>query len=490
MPASGHDRDRRVAWVVDDSALEAEIARRTLATDYDVEVFNDGSALLERLSSGHPPDVIVLDWTMPGISGIEVCRFLRSRPETSEMGVLLLTVHQQTEQVVEGLAAGANDYLIKPYAPPVLNARVASLIRSRILRERAARAEMLLRTVLTQLPDAVVTVDGDAKILFVNAAAERILGGEGASLIGQNIADIVPGLPLRRLITAEQQPACSDVQIGDQIYAPHLSIAPSDDEGKTTISLRNVTVTRRLEARRLDFYSMVAHDLRSPLSTIQLRTQMMLKGLRGGFSQAATTELTKMNRSVDDMVQMINDFLEIAQLEGGGFQLEKNLLSATSVVSETMEEFRPLAEAKGIALGPVQTDGATLVVGDRRRLAQVISNLFSNAIKFSAAGGKVSARITAEKDCIETVVQDEGAGIAAAAQAALFRKYSRLAQSGPAVQGTGLGLMIVREIVEAHGGTVGVRSSPGSGSSFWFRLPRAEAATGATPVGSSAVAIQ
>jgi two-component system phosphate regulon sensor histidine kinase PhoR len=471
--------------VVDDSALESEMARRTLAATYDVEVFNDGSAVLENVSSHGPPDVLVLDWEMPGVSGIEVCRFLRSRPETSELGVLLLTVHQQTEQVVQGLAAGANDYLSKPYAPHELSARVASLIRSRVLRERAERAEMLLRTVLTQLPDAVVTVDGAAKILFVNAAAERILGEKDASLIGENIADIVPGLPLRRLITAEQQPARSDVQI----YAPHLSISPSDDEGKTTISLRNVTVTRRIEARRLDFYSMVAHDLRSPLSTIQLRTQMMLKGLRGGFSEAVNTELTKMNRSVEDMVQMINDFLEIAQFEGGGFQLERSLLSATSVVSEMMEEFRPLAEAKGIALGPVQTDGTTLVVGDRRRLAQVVANLIANAIKFSAVGGKVSVRITTEKDCVETVVQDEGAGIAVAAQAALFRKYSRLAQSGPAVQGTGLGLMIVREIVEAHGGTVGVRSSPGLGSAFWFRLPRAEAATGASPVGSNAVAI-
>jgi two-component system phosphate regulon sensor histidine kinase PhoR len=234
---------------------------------------------------------------------------------------------------------------------------------------------------------------------------------------------------------------------------------------------------------------MVAHDLRSPLSTIQLRTQMMLKGLRGGFSNAATAELTRMSRSVDDMVQMINDFLEIAQFEGGGFQLERNLLSAAWVVSEAMEEFRPLADAKGITLGPVQSDGSTLVAGDHRRLAQVVGNLIANAIKFSAVGGKVSARVTTEMDWVETVVQDEGAGIDEAAQAALFQKYSRVAQAGPAVQGTGLGLMIVREIVEAHGGTVGVRSSPGSGSSFWFRLPRAEAEAGATPSGSSAAAI-
>jgi two-component system phosphate regulon sensor histidine kinase PhoR len=488
MPANSHDHERRVAWVVDDSALESEMARRTLADNYEVEVFSDGSSVLEHLSSGRQPDVLVLDWEMPGMSGIEICRFLRSRPETSELAVLLLTAHQETEEVVQGLAAGANGYLSKPYAPHELIARVASLVRSRVLRERAERAEMLLRTVLAQLPDAVVTVNGAAKILFVNAAAERILGEKVARLIGENIADVVPGLPIRKLITAGQS-ARSDVQIGDQIYAPHLSIGPSDDEGNTTISLRNVTATRRLETRRLDFYSMVAHDLRSPLSTIQLRTQMMLKGLRGGFSNAATAELTRMSRSVDDMVQMINDFLEIAQFEGGGFQLERNLLSAAWVVSEAMEEFRPLADAKGITLGPVQSDGSTLVAGDHRRLAQVVGNLIANAIKFSAVGGKVSARVTTEMDWVETVVQDEGAGIDEAAQAALFQKYSRVAQAGPAVQGTGLGLMIVREIVEAHGGTVGVRSSPGSGSSFWFRLPRAEAEAGATPSGSSAAAI-
>src|SRR4029077_12307280 len=111
---------RRVIWVVDDSPLESAVAREALSSDYEVRNFSDGSAALERLAAGPPPDVLVLDWVMPGVTGIEICQFWRSRPAPAELPIFLLTVQQNTAEIVEGLGAGANDYLGKPYAAPEL----------------------------------------------------------------------------------------------------------------------------------------------------------------------------------------------------------------------------------------------------------------------------------------------------------------------------------------------------------------------------------
>ena len=224
-----------VVWIVDDSALESEMARRALAPGYQVQVFLDGSAALERLAEGRAPDVLVLDWVMPGLSGIEICEFVRARPDTAELAVLLLTMNQQTEQIVEGLRAGANDYLIKPYAAPELCARVDALVRSKRLRERAEHAERLLKKVLSQLPDAVITIDARGAIVFVNARAEEVFAEKREALAGRHLAEMLPGLDLGRMIPATpRQAVLPDVEVRGQVYFPCVSIPPSDDEGNTT----------------------------------------------------------------------------------------------------------------------------------------------------------------------------------------------------------------------------------------------------------------
>ena len=169
-----------MVWIVDDSALELEMARKRLGTEYSTRVFSDGSALLEQLNTSPMPDVLVLDWVMPGVSGIEVCRFLRASEATQALSILLLTAQNHTEQILEGLAAGANDYLIKPYSPAELLARVASLIRTKRLRERADGAERSLRALLAHLPDALITVSGkDNKVIYMPYEASGILASLG-----------------------------------------------------------------------------------------------------------------------------------------------------------------------------------------------------------------------------------------------------------------------------------------------------------------------
>src|SRR3954465_886822 len=275
---------RRTVFVVDDSALDGERACKALEREYAIEAFADGSAVLERLAGGSTPDVVVLDWVMPGVSGIEVCQFIRSQRGLAEVAILFLTVHQRTtDQVVSGLEAGANDYLLKPFAEQELRARVGALVRTKSLIERSERAEARVRKLLDYTPDALFAIDAQARFTYVNPEVERILDARAAALVGRPVSEVLPELPLQSVSAGPGEALfpLPDLRIRDSVYSPSIRILPGDDASSTTVSLRDVTAQRHAEARRLDFYSMIAHDLRSPLQAILMRLELINRGARG-----------------------------------------------------------------------------------------------------------------------------------------------------------------------------------------------------------------
>jgi two-component system phosphate regulon sensor histidine kinase PhoR len=467
-------------WIVDDSALDAERARRALADDYRVVVFRDGAAAIEQLVRSAGPDIIVLDWVMPGISGLDVCRFLRSRPtKGNRVAILLLTAQQRAEQVVEGLGAGANDYLAKPYADEELRARVGALAHTNELLARAEQAEAWVRNMLDQAPDPLLAIDADRRVRFLNQAAAAVFRRAPEELFGSRLDDLIADFPAivgtqagTTAATLGMGPPLGplrDLAIGDQLFAPVIRPITGDPQMVATIALRNVTEQRRAEERRLDFYAIVAHDLRSPLSSTLMRTARILRGKFGLLPAELLADVRKMEATLRSQVVLINDFLELARLETVGYKLDREPIDLRTVVEETVEEAVPLIEAGKLHLNRQLGDRPVEIRGDERRLVQVVSNLLGNAIKFTPPGGELTVRMEREGSQIRTAIADTGPGIAPEALPTLFDRFTRASES--AVVGTGLGLMIVREIVTAHGGTVGVESQLGQGSTFWFRIP-------------------
>jgi two-component system phosphate regulon sensor histidine kinase PhoR len=472
---------RRRIWVVDDSPLDAERARRALCDEYLIDAFCDGSAALERLAAGGPtPDVIILDWLMAGVSGIDVCRFLRSHRTFGQVAVLLLTVQHRTEQIVEGLQSGANDYLVKPYAEEELHARIRALVRTKSLIERAELAESRVRKLLESSPDALLAIDAEGVLTYANREAQIMLQRPASELVGRPISQLLPELPIRNISIApgEGLVPLPDVQVGEEFYAPTVRFLPGDDAARTTVALRKVTEQRRATERRLDFYSMVAHDLRSPLQAILIRLELMLRGARGPVPAELVADLRKVDASARSLVGMANDFLELARMEGTGRKIERTELNLTSVVNQAVDDLRPLIEVNRLRLRVEEPPAEAQVLGDHRRLLQVVSNLVGNAIKFTPPEGSILTRVTLGDQFVETAVVDSGPGIEPQLLPSIFERFVRGAE-GNNFTGSGLGLLIAREIVEAHGGTIGVDSQKGQGSTFWFRLPRAGATTSA-----------
>ncbi len=173
-----------------------------------------------------------------------------------------------------------------------------------------------------------------------------------------------------------------------------------------------------------------------------------------------------------ELVAMTNDFLDLARLEGAELELERSQVDLRALAKEVAEDFDPLCVSKEVTITWDDDDEPLFVPADRRRLNQVFSNLLSNAIKFSPPSASVRVHFVTHEDTIEAQVTDRGPGIEKAALPRLFMRYARALDANHTVAGTGLGLMIVKQLVQAHGGAVRVASEVGAGSTFAFSLPR------------------
>jgi signal transduction histidine kinase len=478
----------RTIWIVEDSLTDAERVRRLLSSEYEVRVLSDGAIALELLSSGQTPDLLLLDWMMPGISGVEVCRYVRSESaKLPQFPIILLTAQHGSQEIIEAFRSGANDYISKPFVDEELKARVDSQLGARKLLERAEKAEADLLTLLANAPDPIFAIDSEGIVSFVNDEGVHVLALKREQILGQSFQALIPGISTRHFSVGpgESLIPIPDVQIGTRTFSPSLKILASDSAATTTVALRDVTARRKTEARRLDFYSIIAHDLRTPITAVLLRLHMAFRGKHGVLPAGLLTDLRKTEENLRSLVAMVNDFLEIAKLEGVGYKIDRKPVDMGELFKSTLEDFEPLMEKNQLTWKPVDLESKLLVAGDPQRLAQVLSNLVGNAIKFTPGPGVITTRVCGAEEYVEVSVEDTGRGIAKEELPTLFDRFTRASESAGETPGTGLGLMIVREIVEAHGGLIGVDSELGKGSRFWFRIPRyrgakAEAGTDAS----------
>ncbi|MES2525601.1 MAG: ATP-binding protein [Bdellovibrionota bacterium] len=466
--------DKKTIWIVDDSPTDTLRVSKVLSAEYNLEILNDGAIALEKLTSGNLPDLLILDWMMPGISGIEVCRYIRSLGnEFVELPIILLTAQHGSPEVVEAFRSGANDYISKPFVDEELVARVSAQISTQGLRNRVSRTEKDLKSLLINAPDPIVAVDALGKITFLNDEAAKLFGGPHLSFLGKSLMEQVPEITARHIGLGNMEPLLPvpEVKIGDRIFSPSIRLLPSDDAAYTTISLRDVTARKKIESRRLDFYSIIAHDLRTPITSVLLRLQMVFRGKYGILPSGLLEDLRRTELSLKSQVVMINDFLELAKLEDMSYRIERKPVDLKALVTSIVQDFEPLIDKKKLSL-KVEALNSPIVQGDYQRLSQVVANLLGNAVKFTPDEGKITISIRSADSHAELYIQDTGHGIAQNEIEHLFDRFTRTHNSAAFATGTGLGLMIVREIIEAHGGSVGVESQVGIGSKFWVWLPQ------------------
>ncbi len=229
--------------------------------------------------------------------------------------------------------------------------------------------------------------------------------------------------------------------------------------------------TANLEAERVvrdksDFLAGMSHDLRTPLNAMRGFSTLLLQGRAGELNDKQKGYLDHVMRAADHLLDLINDVLDLSKIEAGFLELRREIFAFDEALEEVLASIVPLAQSKGITIET--TPGQHMVHADRIRFRQILYNLLSNALKFTAGGGLIAISAAVGPEWLEVCVKDTGIGIPKEGLDPIFGRYY---QANHAQEGTGLGLAITRQLVEQHGGNIRVESSPGVGSAFIFRLP-------------------
>ena len=485
--------------LADDNADMREYVARLLRQHWTVEAVSDG---VEALAAARRrvPDLVLTDVMMPGLDGFGLLRALREDPSTRATPVVMLSARAGEESHVDGLQAGADDYLVKPFSARELTARVTTRLQMAFLRRAAETERQRLHAFLMQAPVAVcVFASPELRFELANPAYCEMIGH--SDVLGKRLFDVIPrnddndirrnlrivmatGAPFR--MSEALVPMARGGILRDAYF--DVALTPLRD-GETTVPrviCVAVEVTEQVQARKHveklreaaeqanrakdEFLSTLSHELRTPLNAIVGWASLLREG---NVQQAQVPKaLETIERNARAQARLIDDLLELSRIEQGKLVLSVGPLEMVRVVEGAVEAVRPAAEAKGVRLQPVLDSHAT-IVGDPDRLQQVVWNLLANAIKFTPRGGRVQLHLHREHSYVELVVSDTGQGIE---PDFLPHVFDRFRQADPSYTrkhgGLGLGLAIVRSLVELHGGTVGASSEgAGLGATFTVRLP-------------------
>jgi signal transduction histidine kinase len=316
--------------------------------------------------------------------------------------------------------------------------------------------------------DALLVVTEAGLVAVANEEAERLFGAEATGLAGRPLSALLTaGVPVERL---PQVPGAlaplGDVKHGDAVFA--LRAKRLRPPLAFSLSLRDVTAERRAEARRLQVYSVVAHDLRSPLGAVMLRTALIRRGKYGTVPQGLLTDVEKIEGTLHGLVELVNDFIEFARLQSPELVLERAPVDLLPLVEAAVRE---RARADGARPPEISGPAAPVVVsGDAVRLAQALGHVVGRAVACTPASSAVVVRVVDGPEEIEIAVEDDGPALAPEQLALLFEDVVR---AEPKAAGSGIGLLNARQILEAHGGRA--RAAPSgrpTGSVLSLFLPK------------------
>jgi PAS domain S-box-containing protein len=455
--------------------------------------------------------LILLDVQMADMNGFETAGFIKQHPRSRHIPIIFITaVNRDAAHVFRGYSQGAVDYLVKPFDADILRSKAAVFIELYVRGEKLKAQERLLherereafkrksqeryRHLLDSLPQCIWAADAAGHVTFWNRPGLAYCGLEPEAVREESFweclhaedrdearatweAGLRSGAPFERQVRIRRAAdgsyrwhiarAVPEVEGDGTIVGWIASAADIDDQKHAEDALRKAIVLRD------DFLSVASHELRTPLTSLKLEVANLSRIARRTAPDDAAPRLIAKVEKIDSQAarlhRLIDELLDVSRIAAGRLELHVEVVDLAQVVSEVGARFTDEAARVG---SPLNVHAPAAVVGrwDRSRLDQVITNLLSNAIKYGDCK-PIDIGVAGEDDRAIVTIRDHGLGIASDDHQRIFGRFERAASSRH-YGGIGLGLWIVKQIVEALGGTVTVESEPGTGSTFTVELPR------------------
>ena len=478
--------------VVDDEEKIREGCRRVLV-DRDFQVFTaeNGQVALDMLAE-EEMDIMLLDLKMPGMDGEEVLELTHAR--YPDIPVIIITGHGTIDTAVDCMKKGAYDFVTKPFQIRQFMLPITRAADKRRLAQMARQFQQetirnlydlnfeksRLRTIINCLANGVMVTNRNLEVVLYNPALMRLLNiteeiqtpaplarfTEDESLV-ETLRQIQTNLAsTEKLVSQELALGSRTVRA---ISAPALD--PESAVAGTVTVLEDITVFKQLDQMKTDFVNMVAHELRTPLVSIKQLISVMLEGLCGPLLDKQNQYLVKSSRHIEGLLDLIQDLLDMAKAEAGMMVQHQVPIDLKPLIIKAIDLVDVRAREQGIKFC-LSCQNLTPVHADEDSLQEVFNNLLSNAVNYSPDGGEVSVKAERRGDLIEITISDTGVGIPREELPKIFDKFYRVKHPKTReVMGTGLGLSLVRSIIEAHHGTIEAESREGQGTTFRILLP-------------------
>ena len=471
--------------VVDDEKRIRDGCHMVLTQEgFDVAKAETGELGIKMIEEAHY-DIILLDLMMPGLSGFDVLAHVKAlHPDTV---IIVITGYATVEYSIEAMKKGAFDFIPKPFSPDQLRVVVSKAIEYTRTLQDIANEKSRMRVLINHLVSGVITTDNQKRVALANPAFLKMIDYHGGSVIGRPVTEFIKDEKLNLMIDqALSIPGDEFIELSeemnfggegekDEIFIGARCVPFRDRLGRTlgTITmLHDITTLKKMDQLKSDFVSLVAHEIRSPMNSVLAQLKVILDGIAGDLTEKQQEILGRASDKIKALSDLSTELLDLAKIESGLITQEKEILNMAELLTEQVNFHQAKAQEKEISLELEPLPELPPLLGIRQNMEEVFSNLITNSINYTPDGGKVTVSATVENDYLSISVSDTGFGIPEDDLDRIFDRFYRVKNEKTRfITGTGLGLPIVKDIVNAHNGMINVKSEPDKGTIFDIRIP-------------------
>jgi len=488
--------DKLHVLVVDDEQDIREGSERILnRMDFLVSTASSGDEALKRFEE-ETPAIVLLDLKMPGMDGMDVLERIRAIDDRAI--VIVITGYATVETAIQAMKHGAYDFIPKPFEPDQLRLivnRAAEKIRLEMAAEKMAHERQRtlmdlgteksrIRTIIESLPNGVLVTNTQGQVVLMNPAFKELMGSDANHPVGESIETYFPDEGLCTLVKEISQgkhidfediPEYEFTRSKDQYFmARGRPVLGNKSECLgAVVTVVDITALKMIDQLKSEFVAKVSHELRSPLSTIHEQLAVVLGDMMEIAPETDQKILGRAKEKTHSLISLIGDLLDLSRIEEGIICREPVPIQIDVLLNSIIDFLKDKAAAKQQALDlEIKSENLPELEADPLALESIFGNLITNAINYTPENGQIRVIVETAGINIKVVVTDNGFGIEGRHLDHIFERFYRVKNDQTRyITGTGLGLPIVKELVQSLGGFIEVESSFGKGSTFTVLLP-------------------